>query len=209
MHVNLYVLCVCDGIWPVCDCVRVTSLMKCMKETKRDENWTEEKKKTEYIVGSRTLYAKAWNIIRCESLWPRATLPLFRSFDSYTFARPGRSNEPKHNFFFTRCICMQKCFLYSLSQRFFFFFLRRSCTSNTHTLKLSSIACENSISLCLWLFFLLFEYDHYSAYVMYVCARIIIINVDWVLFLFLLQIMSFNHHLSSMVSKMNCRFQLH
>lgn len=90
-----------------------------------------------------------------------------------------------------------------------FFLLRRSCTSNTHTLKLSSIACENSISLCLWLFFLLFEYDHYSAYVMYVCARIIIINVDWVLFLFLLQIMSFNHYLSSMVSKMNCRFQLH
>lgn len=164
----------------LCTC-HVSHEMYERDKKRRELNWRE--KKTEYIVGSRTLYAKAWNIIRCESLWPRATLPLFRSFDSYTFARPGRSNEPKHNFFFTRCICMQKCFLYSLSQRFFFFFLlRRSCTSNTHTLKLSSIACENSISLCLWLFFLLFEYDHYSAYVMYVCARIIIINVDWVLF---------------------------
>lgn len=141
----------CDGIWPVW--VYVSRL----KETR-----IEPRKNRMYCLF--TLYATAWNIIR----WANGN-----GHAQYCFSFALSLHMHSRAFtFFSLFFSMH---LYA-EVLLWLPFTNVAVLQANSTLKLSSIACENTI-----LFFLFASFsscDHYSAFVnMCACARIIVITI--------------------------------
>lgn len=141
---------------PVRECDVILACMNmCVRVTyERDKNRT--KKNRIHIVCSHILPLSI-HTLSLEISFSISRYGHAQHFASLSFCRFSYIRVFELSTFFSlfRCICMQKCFLYS----------PWLYTSNTHYSWLDSIACENSISL-----YFQFIHDHYLAYVVCVCV---------------------------------------